>query len=306
VTAQVLRERYARSFVQFSRYSSLIGWGLVAAYVVQIVGAIAFGAWLLSGTPGTLEAVAIPLAMLFIGSRLRGLNNIVHECSHASLVQDREDNARIGKFCASLTLGSFLTYRREHLSHHKHVGDYEHDLDLQGIERLGLHDPLTPAVVLRHLVTPLVLRHLPFYLSVDLSLTDGRLVQIFKLLLIGLVLVATITAPLTTILFVIFPYVVVFTALNYWADCLDHAGLFPSEDDLFASRNVLAPKWLAWLLFPRNDQYHLVHHLFPNVPARHLPNVHSSLLGDAVYRVADNAVSKGNVAPGQEEGVAAR
>ena len=68
---------------------------------------------------------------------------------------------------------SFTVYRDEHLSHHKHIGDYENDLDLQGIKNLGLHDPLTTPVVLRHIATPLVLRHLPYYLSLNLSRNDG-------------------------------------------------------------------------------------------------------------------------------------
>jgi len=86
------------------------------------------------------------------------------------------------------------------------------------------------------------------------------------------------------------PLFLVFPTLNYWADCLDHAGLTDNEDDLDASRNMLAPKMLRVLFFPRNDCFHLVHHLFPQVPARHLDKGHDLLAKDEVYSSRHNAV----------------
>jgi len=290
VSAQFLRERFAREFITMSRYSPGVAWGCVAFYIAQLIGAVLLGAWLLKNGVSASESMAILALMLFVGTRFRALNNIVHECSHASFVRVREVNSTIGKICSALTLGSFVAYRHEHLSHHAHLGDYERDLDLQGIEAMRLHDPLTVRVILRHAVTPFIFRHLPHYLSVDLSLADGRAFQVMKLGLLALVVGLTVVAPLTMALFVILPYVVIYSALNYWADCLDHAGLIPGEDDLDGSRNVLAPKVLAWLLFPRNDGYHLVHHLFPNVPARHLSSAHNALMQDPVYRSTPNAV----------------
>lgn len=290
MSAKHLRERFVRDFITLDKYPDVAAWGLVALYCVQIPGAALLGAWLLSGGVSALEGVGILLLMLFIGTRFRGLNNIVHECTHASFASSRAANTRIGKVCSALCLGSFVDYRHEHLSHHAHLGDYEHDLDLQGIEAMGLHDPLTPRVLLRHILTPLTLRHLPYYLSINLSARDGRGYQAMKLGLLALVTLLIVLFPLTAALFVIFPYLVIFTGLNYWADCLDHAGLVPGDDDLDASRNVLAPRALSWLLFPRNDGYHLVHHLFPNVPARHLPAAHGVLLTDPVYRAQPNAV----------------
>jgi hypothetical protein len=44
------------------------------------------------------------------------------------------------------------------------------------------------------------------------------------------------------------------------------------------------------ILFPRNDCFHLVHHLFPQVPARHLESVHTELSSDPVYQSQELAV----------------
>lgn len=71
---------------------------------------------------------------------------------------------------------------------------------------------------------------------------------------------------------------------------MDHAGLVPTDDDLEASRNLLAPRVVRWLFFPRNDCFHLVHHLFPHIPARHLEDSHEALLDDELYVSHDNAI----------------
>lgn len=290
MSARILREKYTREFVGMEKYARATGWVIVAGYVLQIVGAIAAGHYLLSLEPTIFTLIAVFLMILLIGTRLRGLNNIIHECSHATFSAHREDNTRIGKLCAALLLNSFTDYRDEHLSHHAHLGDYEHDLDLQGIEALRLHDPLTPRVFLRHLSAPLLGRHLPYYLGLNLSARDGRGWQVLKYALIGATSMFTAVYPQTAVVFLIVPYVLIFSSLNYWADCMDHAGLVHGEDDLDASRNMLAPSPLRWLFFPRNDCYHLVHHLFPHVPARHLGATHAVLETDDLYRSRRNAV----------------
>ena len=290
MSAQALRQKYNRAFAGMEKHTRMKAWSIVGLYVLQLVIAVVLGHILLQGEASFLSVLGIALLMLFAATRMRGLNNIVHECSHATFASDRTDNVRIGKVCASLLFNSFTAYRDEHLTHHKHIGDYDRDLDLQGIKNLGLHDRLTPGVVLRHITTPLMLRHLPYYLSLNLSRKDGVAFQVLQYALIGVISVVTALAPMTGIFMMILPFVVIYSSLMYWADCMDHAGLVPSEDDLVSSRNLLAPHIVRWLFFPRNDCFHLVHHLFPHIPARHLETSHTALLEDAMYNSRDNAV----------------
>jgi fatty acid desaturase len=265
-------------------------WVVASSYVLSIVLAIAAGTFLLQLPQTAWTIAAIVFLVFFIGTRLRGLNNIVHECSHATFSSHRADNALIGSLCASFVLGCFRDYRDDHLTHHAHLGDYEHDEDLKSLKALRLDDPLTPAVVLRHVVTPLIGRHLPHYLRVNLSARDGRGFQVLKVALVAITAVVTLMAPLVGLLFLVAPFVVVYTAINYWTDCVDHAGIVASDDELEASRNVLAPGPLRVLLFPRHDCYHLVHHLFPHVPARHLAATHQKLMAEDAYRLRSNAL----------------
>lgn len=290
MSAKQLREKYTRKFHGLDKYSRSTAWLILTSFLLQILGAVAVGAYLLALPLTGWTVVGMFTLMLLIGTRLRGLNNIIHECSHATFSIERADNARIGKVCAAILFNSFSAYRDEHLSHHAHLGDYDHDLDLQGIEGLKLHEPLTARVVLRHAVTPLVGRHLPYYLGLNLSAQDGRWYQVMKFGIVAATLVFTAIFPMTGLLFVLAPFLLVYSALNYWADCLDHAGIVATGDDLSASRNILAPGVLRWMFFPRNDCYHLVHHLFPHIPARHLGTSHEFLTGDEIYATRSNAV----------------
>ena len=69
---------------------------VLASYVVQIVTAIAVGYVLLDQETGS-AFFGVALLVLFIGTRFRGINNIVHECSHAAFTADRHDNEVIEK-----------------------------------------------------------------------------------------------------------------------------------------------------------------------------------------------------------------
>ena len=62
------------------------------------------------------------------------------------------------------------------------------------------------------------------------------------------------------------------------------AGLIGAADELDSSRNMPVPKAIGMLFFPRNDCFHLVHHLFPQVPTRHLRDCHGRLLSHPEYR----------------------
>lgn len=290
MSAKQLRAKYTRRFVGLDKYARFTAWFILASYIFQIIGAAVAGGYLISLPQSLWTWAGSAFLIVFVGTRMRGLNNIIHECSHATFSALRADNARIGKISAALLFNSFSAYRDEHLSHHAHLGDYEHDLDLQGIQDLKLHEPLTTRVILRHAVTPLIGRHLPYYLGLNMSSQDGLQYQWLKIGLLAAIPVVTLFFPLTSVLFLIMPFVFVYSALNYWADCLDHAGIVDTGDDLTASRNILAPAFFRWMFFPRNDCYHLVHHLFPHVPARHLGASHELLTQDALYASQPNAV----------------
>ncbi len=290
MSGQSVRKGFLARFSQLNAYPRRVAIAVVASYVLQIAAAIWLGDSLLDAPPDLPEAIVLGLLMIFIGTRLRGLNNIVHECSHFSFAEKRADNVTIGRICASLILGSFADYRAEHMTHHAHVGDYERDLDLRGIREYRLEEALTWRSVLRHALTPVAGLHLRRYVRPNLSAADGPAFLALKIILIAGATFALALDPVSALLLVWIPYIWIFTAINYWTDCADHAGLIGAPDDLDSSRNVAMTRPLRLLLFPRNDCFHLVHHLFPQVPARYLGACHRELLSHPDYRARSDGI----------------
>ena len=290
MSGRVLRSTYIRRFLGLQRYRRMDAWLIVATYIGAILAAILLGTYLLSLALSVWTVAAMMATAVFIGTRLRGINNIVHECSHATFAEVRSDNVTIGKFCTAVLMKTFGKYRDDHLSHHAHNGDYEHDAEFGLIEKFGLHDPITPRTVLRHFLVPLTGRHLPLYTGINLSGEDGRGFQGLKIFLLSAIAIFLLLEPLAALVFVILPLFYIYPTLNFWTDCLDHAGLVGAKDEIEASRNVLAPTLVRLLFFPRNDSYHLVHHLFPQIPARHLHLAHAELSRDPSYRRLPSAV----------------
>jgi len=283
MSGHAVRQQFIRKFRGLRGNTRRISGLIVASYVLQVMASISLGYWLLQQPLTAPTGLGVAVVVFFIGTRLRGFNNIVHECSHFTFTQRREDNVLFGSICASLVLGSFRDYRDEHMTHHAHCGDYDKDLDLQGIRDFRLEDPLTPRTILRHALTPLLGLHLRYYVNVSLSARDGEAYRALKIGLIAAAIVFLVLDPLAALLLVWVPFVWVYSALNFWTDCVDHGGLVGSADDLESSRNLLMPKQLSVILFPRNDCYHLIHHLFPQVPSRHLGACHKQLLTHPDY-----------------------
>ena len=299
MSGHAVRQQFLREFRGLSTNSREKAITIVLSYVLQVMTAIGLGYWLLQSPLSLVTGTALAILVFFIGTRLRGFNNIVHECSHFSFAEQREDNVVLGSICASLVLGCYADYRDEHMTHHAHLGDYEKDLDLKGIRDFRLEEPLNPRTILRHLLTPLVGLHLPYYLNANLSARDG---QAYRALKIGLIAAATVfllVEPVAALLLVWIPFVCVYSAINYWTDCIDHAGLVHCEDELESSRNFNVPKQIRVLLFPRNDCYHLIHHLFPQVPAHHYDACHEQLLNHPAYRARVEGASAPGVGAGR-------
>ncbi len=269
-----------RSLPKDSRINSAL---ILSSYVAQILIAIAIGNYMLNaGVEYRFFFVA--LLAFFIGTRIRGINNILHECSHLNFTEKMMDNVVFGRIVAALLLKTYEAYKAEHMSHHAHLGDYEKDLDFHHHEKFRFEEELTPKTLARHIMTPILGLHLPSYFSVDLSDRDGPIYTALKGLVLAAAAVYLFIDPVAALLLVVVPFAWIYPALNYWTDCIDHGGIMESDDELKQSRNVVVNPVLRFIFFPRNDCYHLIHHLFPGVPVNHFDQVHKQLLEDPHYR----------------------
>lgn len=232
-------------------------------------------------------------AILFTATRFRLIGNMVHEASHGFLARGVRANQLLGNLVAVLDFTDLPTYRREHFTHHRHLGDPVRDLDFAPRQRFGFNDP-ERSFLWTHCLRPLTLFHLPRFIRPQLwnredtwPVAVGRMVYIM-----ALAALAAWVGWRPFLLFWAVPYFVVYQVIRYWADAMDHAGIIGAEDELHRARNHLFPsRLLSGLCYGRSEQYHLAHHLFPAVPMQHLPQLHRLLLEDPEYGALEHRFS---------------
>ena len=117
MSGKAIKREFLPRFRGLPRHSGAKAGLILASYLLQIALAMKLGAQLAGSGTGTGIAAAA-VAAAFIATRLRGLNNIVHECSHATFARDPASNEAFGKIAAALTFVSFGEYRKAHLTHH--------------------------------------------------------------------------------------------------------------------------------------------------------------------------------------------
>lgn len=250
--------------------------------------------------------LAIPgyiLAMFLIGSRYRAIANIVHECTHYAFTIDRELNNKIGKVLSIPLFSSFEAYRHAHLTHHIHTGDYEKDLDFRDFRQFRFHERINRKAILRHLYLTLTLQHVPsyigriFYVKEEAWIYNLLRFSYIACLIAPVIIFGPFSHPALIVWgFILAPYAIALQIITYWSDALDHGGLFENSDPLFQTRNsVVSNRLLRLLMFPRNDCFHLIHHLFPQVPVADLPACHNELMSDPTYASLEHKLSKRTV-----------
>jgi fatty acid desaturase len=278
-------------------YSLLRGISVVAAHGMAAGGAAAGCAALFAWRPWAGLAV-YPVVAFVVGSRMRALGNVLHETAHGTYFRHRTANHTLGRLLAVFDFQSFDVYQREHRAHHVHLGVPGRDVDVDARRALGF-GASTPRPFLRHVATSLTLRHLPRYLRPVVYVRGespgwkaARAAWCLALV------IGAWQAPIQMAAFLVLPWLTTYQIFRYWSDALDHAGLVDAPDEFNRTRNhVVGCRPLDLLLFPRNDGYHLAHHLFPSVPARHLPRVHREvLMALPEYAARDHALQWGDAA----------
>lgn len=229
------------------------------------------------------------LAVVVIGSRQRGLVNLVHETSHHKLFRHRAVNDVVGRLVVGYPL---LTpppgYRCQHCRHHANLWDASKDPKAQRYDAIGLGDPSSVSprrFLLKHVAGPLLLLHVPGTLVRTLSFReDSWRERVWVSLYWGTILTVSIATGtwLLLLLFWVVPYVTSFQVIRYWNDMADHAGL-AGVDPWTTSRSWESNPVTEFFL-RSFDAYHLLHHLFPGIPHYRMAKAHELLQDVPQYR----------------------
>lgn len=226
-----------------------------------------------------------PLAICVIANRQRALGNILHDAGHRNLWRDRFRNdltARI--LVAPLLFASLRSYRETHYRHHLALGDCDVDPDF-------LHMPArAPKCWLSNYARNLC--SLPAWLGSFAGHMAARNVRPASKLFIvgwwicalaGLLALAGTDFTTAFVLLWILARATVFHLITTFREMCDHFGLRPGGVFSF-TRDMACHGFWRQFIHPRNNGYHLTHHLLPAVPYYRLPEAHRLLRQMPAYQ----------------------
>lgn len=245
-------------------------WLLIAAAVAAVV-------W--------LSPWWAPLSVLVISNRQRALGNILHDAGHRNIWRDKRRNDLIAwLLVAPLLFASLTRYRETHFQHHLELGRAQGDPDL--IPREGQLPARWGTSYL----------HCVFTWTTWLGSFGGHLFSpevnvASKLYIVGWwgCCMAVLTAQTGTYLawsFVVLWLIsraTLFHGITTFREMCDHFGLLPGGVFSFTRDMVCHGPW-RWIIHPRNNGYHLTHHLLPAVPYYHLPEAHDLLSSVPMFK----------------------
>jgi fatty acid desaturase len=223
-----------------------------------------------------IRAQAIASAPLLIAGILLtavALNTfplLMHEGMHGVLFPNRRWNWLVSVLLGSAFLMSFSAYRVLHLRHHRYLGGPRDPDDYHNYSRS------LPMVWFLHFVRLTAGPLLYLVLIPALALKYGsagqrKLICLeYTMLLAAYSLLLRLFPARELLLTWAVPLLIMglFTAIRGFTQ----HGITEAADPYLASRTMLPNPVVAFFLL--NENYHLEHHLFPEIPSYHLPQLH--------------------------------
>lgn len=216
-----------------------------------------------------------PLAALLIANRQRALGNILHDAGHRNLYRSQRLNDALARLLvAPLAMVSLTAYRRDHFNHHRMLGDAGGDPDYlpplrspancwwTSYSRFVFCWPAWKGSLLGHLVSPAVSARSKVYIACWWAAVAGGSFWAGGTQIAVEVMVLWLLSRATF-----------FHLITTFREMCDHFGMKPGGILSF-TRDVIGSTPWRWIIHPRNNGYHLTHHLAPAVPYYLLPKAH--------------------------------
>lgn len=274
-------------------------WSWIAASI-----AIVLIAWTHAAT--TTCILMYIMAAIQIGGRQRSLADVLHQSSHLTLAKNRHLNAFLGTFLSGyLVTQSLSGYWSTHVrDHHGNFGDPIRDPDYLHLIEAGIcgthRSPTRVWDFLCNIITwRSTVRYIK-YLLVNRILPDGESLA-EKIIRLGFIAVGGASFYLYDFyieffLFWIVPLVTTQAWIGTLAELSEHFPMIDCERrvDVLLTRNRHCSRLTNLILGLRPAEgLHLVHHLFPRLPAWRCIGAHAILMEDPGYAAVNDAIGNG-------------
>lgn len=242
----------------------------LAVFVGMWGGGIALTLWGLSLGGGLRQWLAMGAGVVTSALALNAFVLLLHEGMHGVLFRSAALNRAVSVLLGATVLMSFTAYRTLHTLHHDELGtdddpdDYHAYTESRVVFWILQYVRLTVGCFLYLLAVPLT--------AFRRGSREDRIgILVEYPVLAALVALAVWLVPTDALVWGwLAPLPLV--ALMVQVRGLTQHGLTDRHDALLASRTVRPHPVVAFLLL--NENYHLEHHLFPEVPSYHLPELH--------------------------------
>jgi len=233
------------------------------------------------------------LSIFIIASRMRAMENLVHEASHNNLFPSALLHRRFQFLYAFPVFRVLEDYRRSHMIHHKHLGDPQKDPDAVRLHDLGLdHLPERPVWYLLGVPATGYLTY--EYLATTFCEFWGSPTSRLSKSMFWVVVLFAVWWTATFQQFAYYylvPFLAVLPVMRYWAEAAEHLGLDLRGE--FGSSRTNIGFLHMWFMNPHNDGYHAAHHLCSQIPFHLLPEAHHHLMKASDEFAAKSAISHG-------------
>jgi fatty acid desaturase len=218
------------------------------------------------------------VTLLFITSRLRAFEVLVHEASHYNLFHSIELHFTLEPLYAYPVAKDLPSYVKEHRAHHCWLGDEKKDPDWQQMQDYGFHE-LPQNMVWIFFVKPLLGCYTFTFLSTTCC-SFWKSHQYRKLAFCAVFLSPFIYFNCMGLFYIYYciPLFVLLPIIRVWIDAGEHVHLLGNKDRFSRARSVTG-FINRYFLHPYGDGYHLVHHLSPRVPFYFMEKAHEELKG---------------------------
>lgn len=229
------------------------------------------------------------LGIILLGCMFAHASELQHQTLHGLGFRNRRANIAAGVALGVPMLVSFAAYRATHLRHHRDLGtplnreffDYgdKHRADGEGSKLrclLGWVVRFTMIYFWRQFAVNMVrsLRGKDF--EGESASTSRHIRRDYYILLAVIAATAGLSAALSSLLILwiwLVPLVLVTTPVHAAIELPEHFRCETNNEDPFANTRTIRSNRLA-MWFTNGNNFHVEHHLMPNMPIEGLPAVH--------------------------------